>query len=326
MQGIKACLIGSITSILCFACSKEQPEIVIEITEPTVATINGLEYTFYTDHTAQLNVQQHELISEVEIPMYVKFQGIEYEVTRIVDNALKGHDEVKFLRLNCKAPSVGNSVFSDMTSLKKVIYNIVDHEANYVYTDYLYREPTFDGTNNIESIDFGSDVRSTIPFFFRSTKNVKKIVIPDNVEGIGNDTFVGMSDLEEVTLGKGIKHIWFAAFGRCIKLKTVNYNCEDCIVPDHYHNSYYFPFGENTTNLSVLNIGSDVKNIPSVLFSSVTSFEVIKISAKIPPTCDHTNNFNTRVKQKATLYVPSASLQAYKTDAVWGQFGKIVAE
>lgn len=320
------------------SCSKdnEEPEIIptppvqeptkdnpIEITEPVIAMINGLEYTLYPDHTAQLNKQTHELDLKVTIPPYTCFQGINYEVIRIVSNALDGHNEVESLEINAISPEIGGSPFSNMMSLKKVKYNCVEPNGEYDYV-VLWQSNTFKGSDNIESIEIGPDARILINHFFQGTKNVTDVTIPGSVVTVQNNFFAAMPDLKSITIQDGVKEINYGLAISCKSLETVNYNCANCIIPYNFLVNTYVPFGYDTPNLLNLNIGDKVESIPANMFDQVTTFKVIRVLAKTPPTCDQTRNFDAVVKQNATLYVPSSTLQAYKSHNVWGQFVNIV--
>ena len=52
-------------------------------------------------------------------------------------------------------------------------------------------------------------------------KDIKKIIIPDNVMSIGYWTFFNCYELANVTIGNGVKNIEWSAFRGCSNLKSL---------------------------------------------------------------------------------------------------------
>lgn len=73
-----------------------------------------------------------------------------------------------------------------------------------------------------------------------------------------------------------------------------------------------------------LTIGSSVKSIDDYAFERCTNLKTVKcLAEKVPDT--NTDVFSESNPHEATLYVPSSSLNDYKTTEPWSYFGTIKA-
>lgn len=294
------------------------------ITYPYIVRINNLEYTLHSNLTAQLNEQKHQLDKDVVVPKTVEYQGKTYVVNSIASYALKGHNEVASLLLNCEAPKIGHSVFADMKGLKLIEYNIHTYIPDYNYTSQMWSTPPFQDCDNLEEVIFGKDVEIVLPYFFKDTPGIESIVIPSNVKDIKTDCFASMPNLLSITLEEGVSSISTAFASDCKNLTSVYFNCSECKINSDYLTSSYPPFGDRTPKLNNLYIGEKVRLIDRLIFGKCATLKNIYTSAKTPPTCDATSNFASDVKKNATLYVPFGTLQSYKSAPVWKEFVHIV--
>lgn len=126
---------------------------------------------------------------------------------------------------------------------------------------------------------------------FRKCTSVTKVNIGSNVTSIGQYAFYG-SGLKAVTIPDNVTTIKANAFGSC-------------------------------NSLTEAIIGQGVTSVASLAFDSpLTS---VTCHAVTPPTMTNTNAFRTSTYDNGTLYVPGASLAAYKSATGWRYFAKIQA-
>lgn len=300
----------------------EEKSFANENSYPAVVKINNLEYTLYENRTAQVNMQYGTLDKVITIPAKIEYNNIEYTIIHVADYALKGHNEVEELRIECESPSIGKSVFSEMQQLRKVFYNIQrplpDDEYDYSATMFGYSP--FVDCNKLKDVEFGPNVKMIMPYMF-GTSQLDSINIPDGVEGISHNCF-GSSTLKKATLGRDIQTIRFASFGNCQKLETVVYNCRNVLVPNEIWVNGYPPFGDRTPLLKNLYIGSEVETIPDRLFSKVSTLEKIIVYATTPPICASAC-FNSTKTDKTKLYVPFGTKNLYEQAPIWKNFTNI---
>ena len=111
----------------------------------------------------------------------------------------------------------------------------------------------------------GKPVKEIAANAFKQNKYLTTLVISDGIETIGKNAFYYCSKLTTITIGADVKSIGQYAFYECNYVTTINYNAVNCGALGS--NNYAFEdVGGSTTGVTV-NIGKDVRQIPSELFS-----------------------------------------------------------
>ena len=114
------------------------------------------------------------------------------------------------------------------------------------------------------------------------------VTIPNSVTSIGNYAFYGCSSLTSVTIPNSVTSIGENAF----------YNC---------------------TGLTSVTIPSSVTSIGNYAFYGCSSLTSITCEAATPPTCG--DDAFDNVPKTIPVYVPAASVAAYKAADGWKDFG-----
>lgn len=122
--------------------------------------------------------------------------------------------------------------------------------------------------------------------FFNCT-SLTSIEIPNSVTSISEYVFYGCSNLANVTIPSSVTSIDYGAF----------YNC---------------------TSLSSITIPYTVTLISYSVFYNCTSLTSVTVKSSIPPTLGNTAFNNTN--QSLVIYVPSGSVDAYKSDSGWSSY------
>lgn len=191
------------------------------------------------------------------------------------------------------------------------------------YSDSSIRSGSCDSTSAITSADTGNiyshsgittvsigDCVKTIGFeAFSYAYGLTSIRIPNNVESIDNQAFIVCDSLLSVRFGSGLTSIGDGAFGWCFRLTDVT-------LPDSV-TSIGSSFG-GCSGLTSVTIGSGIESIGGNAFSDCTSLQSITIEATTPPTLVNTNAFKNT--NNCTIYVPSSSVDAYKTAYRWSTY------
>ena len=129
-----------------------------------------------------------------------------------------------------------------------------------------------------------SNKLTELDWTFRNCRALGSIKIPDSIKSIGYYTFAGCTGLRSIHTNK-ITDISFDAFNGC-------------------------------TGLTHVVLGEDIKEVNRP-FDGCTSLEKIICLATTPPT----NYGSDRIDNtKVTVYVPDASVNAYKTHSDWSRF------
>lgn len=158
--------------------------------------------------------------------------------------------------------------------------------------------------------------------------NIKYIILPSSVTDIGFHAFDSCTQLEECILPKSLRTIGYCSFIDCSSLKEIvlpetlesigYHSFTDCIsitkfnIPDNVKfidGSAFF----NCTGIKELIIGSGVQTINKFAFNKCVNIETIYMNS-IPNenTKFATDMFDESIYNKATLYIPKGSLDAFK--------------
>ena len=138
---------------------------------------------------------------------------------------------------------------------------------------------------DITSLNIPSGTTKIGNFAFNYRRTLASVTIPNTVTRIDDDAFFGCSGLTSITIPDSVTYIGNESFYMCDVLTTVN-------------------------------IGTGVTYIGSIAFNECLSLTSFTINKTTPPTLesDTFNNFN------GTIYVPAASVDAYKAATNWSTY------
>lgn len=166
------------------------------------------------------------------------------------------------------------------------------------------------------SVEFGSCIDTIGENAFINGLDITSVTIPSNIETIGEGAFkdVGNSVTSfTVTLNEGLITIGDFAFAGCDNLTEIQIPNSVTTIGDGAF--------EACEGLTRVVIGSGVTFIGNGAFqksSGYTPYESITCLATVPPTLEASNVFHDN--HSCPIYVPSASVNAYKTANNWSTY------
>ena len=170
---------------------------------------------------------------------------------------------------------------------------------------------SFANCYSLRNVSIPKSVTSTGSYVFNRCYSLSFVTIPDDVNILNGYMFYYCYTLKGVTIPDSVTSIGNYAFASCFTLNGVT-------IPDNVTSIGGSAFS-NCTGLSNVTIPSNVENIQSSAFSSCVSVKAFHIKPTIPPTMQTTSAFGS-MSTDTKMYVPTESLEAYKTANNWSTY------
>ena len=259
----------------------------------------------------------------------------------VLENSLfagsKGLEGVEYT-LPAHLTKIGNSVFED-TGLK---FDVVEIPATIVSvgarafagttintfklqqntTEFINPESSGNaykgGLNEatVNKVDLSG--RENLPDFFFWRATVNEIVYGENLKSIGEGAFSG-SNIKEVTLPATVESVGGGVFygfqGETVDISKISLK--------EIVNSN-LPFF-SSSQVKTIKLPATLATIPSYTFFDSPNIISLYLGNSTPATLkgEFYENFSEDIKDKATLYVPKGSEEAYRKANIWKEFAKI---
>ena len=147
---------------------------------------------------------------------------------------------------------------------------------------------------------------------FQDCSSLISVYIPESVTFIGAHAFQGCSSLISVTVSDGVPWIGSCTFDSCDSLTSVTIPNSVTSIGDTA-----FMYCSNLTSITIPNSVTSIGNYAFELCDSLAS---VYCKATTPPTLGEDNNVFTDNAPNRKIYVPSASVDAYKTADGWKDY------
>jgi len=146
---------------------------------------------------------------------------------------------------------------------------------------------------------------------YKGEKPTGKIVITEGTRGIADYAFCNCSGMTSITIPNSVKGIGALAFSDCSGLTSVT-------IPKGVTSIDGWSF-YGCSSMTSLSIGSSVKTINDHAFASCKELTDVYCLAEDVPITNIEAFIETPI-ENATLYVPAASIEAYKASEPWKNF------
>ena len=267
--------------------SKDPIEFADEIIKEICVT------TFDTNNDGEISYAEAAVVEDLSKmtlrkKTFISFDEFQYftSVTKIPSSYFEGCSALTSITIPMSVKSIGQGAFYNCFKLEKV-----DNLSNCQI-------------NRIES------------FTFFQCKNLLNVTLPDGVNFIGWQSFLGCENLESINFPNGILVIDGRAFDGCSCLKKID-------LPDQLENIEYGAFW-GCSNIIEITIPNNVQSINQMAFYECSSLGSVYVKPSMPPvftyeTSDEINHFNKNASSRK-IYVPSESLENYKAADGWSEY------
>ena len=157
----------------------------------------------------------------------------------------------------------------------------------------------------------GNNVTSIGNYAFSNCYSLTSITIPDSVTSISNYAFRYCYSLTSITIPDSVTSIGIQAFYNCYSLTSIT-------IPDGVTSIGDYAFS-NCYSLTSITIPDGVTSIGIQAIYNCYSIKQYIIERSVPPTLSNSNAFDGIVPC-CYIYVPAASLNAYKTATNWSVY------
>lgn len=220
---------------------------------------------------------------------------------------------LRHLQLPASVTSAGFFALASNDSLQTV-----DLPADYTsYGNYLLMN---DQSVNIASLRFGKNTRNIGRMAFQGVKQIKSVVIPDNVTSMGIYAFSECDSLKSITFGTGLGCI---PGDVCWKDERLT----DITIPEGVDSIWGGAF-EYCYSLKSVTIPSTITYLGSGAFAHNANLSSVTCLATTPPRLDlilWDDSTFADINPAAVLYVPAGTKSAYEASD-WHNAFKIIEE
>ena len=218
----------------------------------------------------------------------------------IIDGALHSvaHSGLTTYTIPDSVTEIGGYAFAYCSSLTSI--TIPDSVTSIGYA-------TFIGCSSLTSINIGNGVTSIGDSAFNDCSRLTSINIPDSVTWIGDYAFSSCSSLTSITILDGVPSIGYATFVGCSSLTSIT-------IPDSVTEIGWYAFA-NCCSLTSITIPNSVTEIGWGAFQNCSSLTSVYCKPATPPT-----GGNYMFPYGCTIYVPAASVDAYKSASYWSGY------
>ncbi len=301
---------GALIEVNSSDCTSPSPKIYRWAqTEDTICIFEGKFSARCSDGTTRtIDCNEDSTLTQAETkPSYtagtcMKSAVIGKCVTTIDDNAF-AETSISSVTIGNNVKTIGGGAFWYTSISSITIPNSVEYIGAQAFLGCCLTSVTI--PNSVTYL--GADA-------FMNCYYLKDATIGNGVTAINSQAFASCSGLTSVVIGSSVSSIGNNAFYECTSLTSIN-------IPDSVStigsSAFYI-----CTGLTSVAIGNGITLIDEEAFKFCTNLQSITINTTTPPTLNNVNTFGNTPIAFGTgyIYVPSASVDVYKSASIWNNF------
>ena len=296
----------------------------------------------YVKHTATLTLLDFAQVKQeiYTIPASVQFEGEEYVVTTIGNNALKNgrkNNVCKKIIVPASIREICDGAFREAINVQEFVLPpqlevIASSTFSLCKSLEIVTLPegikaiggkAFTGCTALKSINIPSSVVEIYGQAFFQT-SIKELVLPEGMTEILHGAFQNMSKLQKITIPSTITKIGNYAFSNCERLSEINLPSHIQLIGDGAFKGcvsfveVHIPEDVTTigveafsgcTEMKRMNFPANIRSIGRDAFLNCISLQEICFSGPLPPTINFSAFDFTNIDK---VYVPKGCVSRYK--------------
>lgn len=240
----------------------------------------------------------------------------------ICSGAFYGCSKIPSITINTNMKSIEGNAFYGCTNLKIVNnfsnLSIVKKTQTNGYVAY-YADVVHNGLEKYGEYLFSATTGAAYKgILLGYSGNSTSITLPADYKGstyrIGEQAFIGATQLLSVTLPGSVVEIGKSAFDGCAGLSSMTIPNSVTKIEEKAFNG--------CSNITTISFGENLSQLGANALAGCARIQEINCSAVTPPTAN-ANTFSN-VPASATLNIPAGSLSAYQSAQGWSRFTNIV--
>lgn len=230
-------------------------------------SIGSIQYDIISDNQVTIRYCSDTIKGHVVIPQTVLFEGKDYTVTEISNNAFRNCSGLTGITIPESVTTISDYVFYECTGLTSLTYNAIECNKTSMHGGSI-------GWTKLTSVTIGPKVTNIPAGFLNGCTGLTNVTIPESVTEIGEHAFGNCQGLTSITIPEGVTTIDQNAFYQCTGLTTLTYNAIEC-----NKESLYYNFG--WSQLTAVTFGPKVTFLPHRLFSECTLLTNVTIPESV---------------------------------------------
>ena len=251
--------------------------------------IDGLYYNLDSNTKTASVAENKSASGDIVIPEKVSYGNVEYTVTSLGDQCFDCCSELKSIRIPNTVTRIGRQAFFACKSLEKIE---IPNSVNFIGSQ------AFSACFNLESIIIPSSVTQIQDILFSQCYNIRSIEVAQN-----NKVYDSRDNCNAI-----IETATNTLISAC------NYSTIPSSVTTIGHEAFIY-----CEYLASIDIPNSVTTIENNAFWGCARLTQITCRANVPPTIGNWTTFND-VDKSIPVYVPAASIEAYKKADYWSEF------
>jgi len=198
--------------------------------------------------------------------------------------------------------------FYNFTSMEKVIMSL-----NGTSIDHAFR-----GCWSLKHVNIPTAYTNIQTYAFNNNFALKNVILNDAITAIGTYAFYNCYNLESIILPSSITSFGVYAFSEARSLKEINVQSSAANIPSN--------FLQNAYTLKSIDFPDTISSFSSGPFPACYGLEEAIFRRTTPPTLADTTTFQTYSTNKKLfkIYVPDASVTAYKSATNWSPYANYI--
>ena len=259
-------------------------------------------------------------------------------ITYIGPSGVASCTNLTYLHLPANLDTIHNSTVYGLKSLPELtVPRTVRYIDNYAFTEssglktITFEEGSclegigqlaFDHCTSLETFDMPNTVTTIAGQVFGNCTSLKYAHLSDNLTSMGGATFWECTSMVEGEIPGGVSSIR-NAFVNCTALKRLKLGSKDSAPGTTLIKNVGIT---GCDQLERIELGANIDSLENLALMDLQNVKVFICWASTPPRCnDHWSCFSPSTDRlTAPLYVPKASIEAYRTAYQWKDFQTIV--